>query len=798
MKSCLHCTNVVADENEDFCCLGCKEAYHIISQNGFKDYYKLRSVSSLQLNLKPLANQDFNFNDHIIKQSDHFEIEVMVQGLHCGACVWLIENLLKNFNYVISARINLTKKTLLIKWRQELEYGNQLLRLVGDIGYKVMPFDNEIIQHLEKKFDNELFKALAVAGFGAGNIMLFSFALWFDTKNEIQGATRQILHFFSSIIGLPVIIYAGRIFFISAFKALKAKVPSMDIPIAIAIILASLVSFMQTFRGGQNVYFDSAVMLVFFLLIGRYLDFKARKKAFNLATEFSLMQCVYGRVKIADKVLTLKASKLAVGMELLVSAGEKIACDGVVIDGESLIDNSLISGESNLVKIQKNSVVYGGAINIEAPIVVKVTKNIGEGVLSQIIKLINNIEIRKNIYVRIADRLSSFYTPIVHILALLTFALWMVVFKTSWEVALMNATAVLLITCPCALALAVPIVQTLTISNFLKLGIVIKNGEILEKINKIDYVVFDKTGSLTVGLPTLLKVYQLENFTLNEIKFAKDKHIIQLAASIARYSRHPIARSLSDINCKDIANIKILKEHHGQGIEGYYANINVKLGNAEFCGLAIANYSAKIDEIMNRDQANLKCFLKYEHKIYLFTFGDKIKDNAHEVINYLKAHHKKIILLSGDSKNEVTKIANMIDIKEFYWQKNPIEKAQILQNLKDQNFNFMMVGDGLNDAPSLALADVSLSFNQASDISQNIADIVVNSSKLQSIIYLFNYSSKSLKTMRENLYLALLYNLIALPFAIAGFVVPIVAAIAMSSSLFVILNSLKMNSNKIN
>lgn len=797
-NNCLHCEKNLEADQKDFCCNGCQSAYQIIQENNCENYYISRIISPKEFSLKPDLENELDILEFIsITQNNECQVDLMIQGLHCGACVWLIENLLKKQSNVIDARINLTQKTLRIKWIGDKKYGNDLVKLINKIGYKLFPADQEILDKIEEKFDNKLFKSLAVAGFGAGNIMLFSLPLWFDSNFEINGATRKLLHLLSSIIALPVLIYSGRIFFISAFKSLRLGLPNMDLPISIAIFLASIVSIIQTFRGGQNVYFDSAVMLVFFLLIGRYLDFKARKKAFNIASEFSMLQAGFGRVEIDKKIRVLPIKELCENMILIVAVGEKIACDGIVIQGQSHIDNSLISGESIPEKVQKNSLVYGGSINLSSPLQIKITKNSQNGVLSQIINLISNIENKKNIYVRIADKFSKYYTPIIHILALITFIFWYFYFKSNWEIALMNATAVLIITCPCALALAIPIAQTIAISNFLKRGIIMKNGESLEKINNIEYIIFDKTGSITIGKPILKNIYEIEDENIKKLNSEDEKFYLKIAVSMAKFSKHPISQSLCNSFDGELDNVEV-KEYSGNGLEAYFGEKKTLLGSADFCKIYNENSQIILQNSQSEFSANLKCYMNFNNKKIIFTFDDELKSDAKIVVDFLKKINKKIILLSGDNENEVRRIAKITGIEKFYWQKNPLEKAQILQELNAKNIKFMMIGDGLNDAPSLALSTVSVSFSKAIDISQNIADIIINSSKLNPLISIFLYSKSTLKIMKQNLILALIYNIFALPFAMAGFVVPLIAAIAMSSSsLLVVINSLRLNSKKL-
>ncbi len=771
IKPCLHCGENTKNTAEDFCCLGCAAAYKIVNQFGFKDYYKLRQINPLVKKIKPEAEDKIDISEFVTEKNNQFEVSLIVQGLHCAACVWLIESILKKQKNVVIARINLSRKTLFLRWENDREAGNELVSLISDIGYKLLPFDEEILKSEEKKYDNSLLRALAVAGFGVGNIMLFSFSLWFFGVEKMGVETRSLLHFFSSLIALPVIIYSARPFFLSAWRSIKAGYPNMDLAIAIAIFLACVVSTLEMFRSAEYVYFDSAVMLIFFLLIGRYLDLKARKKAFSITAEFSLLAASFGRVYENNKIRILPTKDLQEGMILLVAAGEKIAADGVIIDGESEIDTAIISGETLPKKIVIGGEVFAGTINLLSPLKIKITKSSSNSLLAQIINLSNNIENNKNHYIRIADRLAKYYLPLVHILAFLTFLFW---FKFGWEIALMNATAVLIITCPCALALAVPIVQTIAISNFIKKGILIKSGEALEKLREFEVIVFDKTGSLTLGEVRLRKIIVDDE--------SKKNLYLKLAASLAKKSRHPISIAISNAYNQDLEELEV-EEIQGLGLVSKFENKILKLGRKDFC--------ENKKEIKSE---NLTCYMKFGDEEVIFLFEDEIKSDAKEVLSELKLMNKKIILLSGDNQNVVKNVAEKLNIEEFYFEKTPIEKAQFLEKLKAENKKFIMVGDGLNDAPALALADISISFSKASDISQNIADIVIQKSKLMPIIELINSSKKAIYLMKENLIIALIYNLIAVPFAITGQVVPLVAAIAMSSSsLLVLFNSLRMN-----
>lgn len=775
IKSCLHCGEDTKKIAEDFCCVGCAAAYKIINKLGFENYYKLREINLAAGKIKPEVSEVPDISEFIFEEKDGTNsISLMIQGMHCAACVWLIESILKKQKDVVAARINLSKKTLFLRFTGNKKTGNDLVKLIHDIGYKLLPFDEEILNSSDKKYNDSILRALAVAGFGVGNVMLFSLSLWFSDAVEMGVNTRTLLHFFSSLIALPVIIFSARPFFSSAWKSIKQGYPNMDLAISIAIFLACVVSLLETFRSASHVYFDSAVMLIFFLLIGRYLDLKARKKAFAVATEFTMLAASFGRVEENSKIKILPSRQLLEGMILVVAAGEKIAADGIVIEGESEIDTSLITGESLPRNIAKHAEVFAGTLNLASPLKIRITKSPQNSLLSEIIRLSEEAEGKKNHYIRIADYLSKFYTPAVHLIALATFLFWL---KNGWEIALMNATAVLIITCPCALALAVPIVQTIVISNFIKKGILVKSGEALEKLREIDVFVFDKTGSLTIGAPKLIKIISLKG----------EGEYLKLAASLAKNSRHPIAQAISASYDGDLLELQV-QENQGLGLSANFENKILRLGRKDFC---------EIKNDFESDKNLLSCFMKFGEDEMVFLFSDEIKSDAKQVIEQLQFDGKKIILLSGDSENAVKNVAQELGISEFYFAQTPVSKVQFLEKLKAENKKFVMIGDGLNDAPALALAHVSISFSRASDIAQNIADIVIQGQKLMPIIDVISSSKKAISLMKQNLLIALVYNLVAVPYAIAGHVVPLIAAIAMSSSsLLVLFNSLRMNSKK--
>jgi len=798
IKYCSHCQQEVLNlqhQEQDlfFCCSGCLLAFKLINNSNLSNYYQIRNQQSTDNfnNLKPETDNFCDFSDFFVQnQQNNYQTTLLVANLKCLACVWLIESILAKQENILLAKINVSNKSLSISWQGDVAEGQKLIALVQNLGYTLAPFNVANINQQQKLEQEKLLKALAVAGFGAGNLMLFSIGLWLSDVSQMGFYTRFLFHLFSALIAVPVAIYSARIFVFSAYHAVKRGQANMDLPISLAIVLACIVSYLNTWQGLAYVYFDSAVMLIFFLLIGRYLDFLAKKKAQNIASDFAHLTAGFGRVLLPNgEIKILPSHKLKPESILLVACGEKISADGVVISGISSVNNFLLSGETVNVAVLPNSLVYAGAINLEAPLQVKVLKTAQDSVLGQIISLVNNIQCSKNYFVGIADRLSKLYTPIVHLLALLTFLYWKFFLQQSWQQALINATTVLIITCPCALALAVPVAQTIGIASLLKKSILIKNAEVFEKLSKITTIVFDKTGTLTTGNPTLQQIFIIKNQQL--IKIDSNNLFVNLAYNLAKHSKHIIAKAIvKDLNFLQQEHLAIteISEEKGLGVAGFYQNLPIKLGSAKFCQIDFDHLASQLPNLANQ----LCCFFTYQQQQLLFVLQDSLKTDAKAVLAKLST--KNLILLSGDRKENVQNVAENLNINQYYFACDPLQKAKILQDLQQQNQQIMMVGDGLNDLPSLALADISVSFSSALDVSQKTADVIIEGSKLQPLLDLFALVASTKKTMHQNLILSLCYNLIALPFAMMGYVSPLWAALAMSSSsVLVVLNSFLFN-----
>jgi Cu2+-exporting ATPase len=576
------------------------------------------------------------------------------------------------------------------------------------------------------------------------------------------------LHWFAALIALPAIAYAGQPFFTSALQALRHRHTNMDVPIALAILLASGMSLFETARGGEHVYFDSALMLLFFLLVGRYLDRRARGRARHAAER--LLALDGGAVTVLDpngQRRVLPTSQVEPGMVVLATVGERIGVDGRIVAGTSEVDTSLITGETVPAAVGVGDRVFAGTLNVGAPLKLDVTA-VGEGtLLAEIVRLMELAEQRRATYVVLADRIAGWYAPVVHGLALVTFLGWLLWLGVAWQVALLYAVAVLIITCPCALGLAVPAVQVIGSGRLLARGILLKSATALERIAKIDTVVFDKTGTLTEGRPALAR------------RDSIDATVLETAASIAGASRHPLARALARAapHAEIADNIE---EHPGQGLRCG----EIRLGNRVWCGVTGADDRVDGPELwmVSPGRAPVQ-----------FAFTDPLRPDAADVIQALQARGLRIELLSGDRSPAVAKVAAELGIEVWRAACTPTEKLDRLEALARAGHRVMMVGDGLNDAAALAAAHVSVSPASAVDISQTAADAVFQGDRLQPLLELLQVAARSNRLIKQNLGLALGYNVITVPLAVMGLVTPLIAALCMSaSSLVVVGNALRL------
>ena len=697
-------------------------------------------------------------------------LHMMIEGMHCANCAFRIEGAL-NHEPGVTARVNLTSRRLTVHWRDPSILPNRLIGIVNDLGYKLTPFDGTQLEKSDAQEENFLLRCLAVSGFAAGNIMLLSVALWASTQESMGVATRDLMHWISALIAIPTVIYAGRPFFRSAWNMLSHGGTNMDVPISVALILTMGMSLFETIHHGQYAYFNSVVMLLFLLLIGRYLDRRTRGRARAAAQDLLMMMSGTATILEQGQPRLMPIGELQSEMLLQVAVGEKIAADGVVETGSSDIDPSFINGETTSQPVTPGLRVFGGMINLTAPLTVRITAIKGDSLLGKIVALMEKAEQGQARYMRLADRISRFYTPVVHFLALTAFLIWWLALGQPWQVSLLIATTVLIITCPCALGLAVPAVQVIASSRLFRHGMLLKSADAVERMAQTDTIVFDKTGTLTAG----------------DLRLANPNKIggrnMQIAASLTAQSRHPLARALHNMYGGKIIDMEV-KEIPGHGLESLFEGKLVRLGRRDWCG----DMQAPADE-------NAELWLNIQGETPVrFMFADEPRPDAKEVIGELRRQGYDIMLLSGDRQQAVAGMAASLGIADYRAHVSPIDKHAAIEALKNQGKHVLMVGDGLNDAAALAVADVSMSPSSALDITQNAADIVFQGKKLAPVTEALHVCRRANHLVKQNFVLSLGYNIVAVPMAMAGLVTPLIAAIAMAaSSILVVLNAQRLN-----
>lgn len=700
-------------------------------------------------------------------------LTLMVEGVHCAACIQKIESALAKQSDVTNARLNFSTKRLTIDWRGGVDKSEAMAQIVREQGYKVQPYDPKAVQAESDEEGRFLQICLGVAGFASLNTMLIAEALWFS-EGEMGQATRDMLHWISALIAVPSTLYAGQPFFRVAWSALRLGKANMDVPISLGVLGAILVSIWQVLNHGQDIYFDSAVSLLFFLLIGRYLDFRARRKARSAASD--LLAMMAGTAIVIDDVTgqqkAVPIRDLREGMSVFVPMGQRIPADARVIRGDSDIDTSLVTGETVPRSVSVGSDVYAGTLNLSAPITLTVTAASKDSLLSDIVRLMEKAEQGQANYVRIADRVAKLYTPVVHTLAAVTFLGWWLLGDVAAADAVLIAVTVLIITCPCALGLAVPVVQVLATGRLMKNNVLVKSGDALERLATIDTVLLDKTGTLTMGQP------QIQNLGEEQLLH------LQVAGSLAAQSHHPLSKALASLWQDEVVVFEQVEEIPSKGLEALKDGHVYRLGSRAWCGDVHAPVTKGQEIWFAMDGVPLTSFV----------FEDSLRPDTQQVISQLKTLGLHPVVLSGDRESVAHSVGQSLGISDARGDLTPVDKYQAMESFRDAGHKVLMVGDGLNDAPNLVGADVSMSPSSAIDMAQNAADIIFMGDKLGAVVEAYRTAVFAQKLVRENLWLALIYNLIAVPVAVAGLASPLVAAIAMSSSsLIVIGNSFRLN-----
>jgi len=697
-----------------------------------------------------------------------------VPDVHCGACIALLEKDLPKLEAVVRVRVNLSTRRVAVVVSSE---GSEAGRVQSKVAERMqaLGYPPHLPDPDDEKSDpvfGELLRSLAVAGFASMNVMLLSVSVW----SGAEAATRDLFHLISALIAAPALVYSGRVFFRSAWQAVSHGRTNMDVPISLGVILAYTMSLFETLTHGEHAYFDASLTLLFFLLVGRTLDHMMREKArsavSNLAGLAPRGAMVLGEHGQRDY---RSLEDIVPGMKIAIAAGERVPVDGLISQGVGDMDFSLVNGESEPVRVKRGSQVPAGTLNLTGSVIVEVARAAKDSFLAEMVSMMEAAESGRAGYRRIADRAASYYAPVVHLVALATFLGW-VIATGDWRQAMLTSVAVLIITCPCALGLAVPVVQVIAAGRLFENGIMVKDGSAMERLAEADYGVFDKTGTLTRGQPTVI----------NQQEIGADA--LSLAGRIARHSRHPLSRALAMFDdggtCDDDT---VIEEHAGEGI-------SVKAASGDIYRLGRSGFALGDEATAMSGHSSSQAVLSRNNKIIAdFRFADVAREGAGSAITVLQTMGFGTEVLSGDREGPVEVLAKNLGIERWTSSVSPKAKVGRLEELRREGHRVLMVGDGLNDAPALAAAHVSMAPASAADVGRQAADFVFLHENLEAVPVALTISKRAGKLIRQNFALAIAYNVIAVPLAVLGYASPLVAAVAMSSSsVIVVLNSLRL------
>ena len=719
------------------------------------------------------ATRDFShYVRHLGSGLSH--IDLAVEGVSCASCMSKIERGLSALPDVTLARVNLTDRRVALEWKDGSLDPARFIDRLAELGYKAYPFEPVRAEAVETEQASFLLRCLGVAAFAAMNVMMLSIPVWSGNVSDMIPEQRDFFHWLSALIALPAAAYSGQPFFRSAWRALRARRTNMDVPISIGIVLALAMSVMETIHHAEHAYFDAALMLLAFLLAGRYLDQSMRRKTRAVAGNLAALKAETATKFVgADEISVVPIAAVQAGDIVLLRPGERSSVDGSVIEGQSKIDQSLITGETMPAKAGPGTAVYAGTLNMSGALRVRVSAAAEGTLLAEISRLLDNAVQARSRYVQLADRASRLYAPVVHTAALLTMLGW-AAYGSTWHDAIVTAISVLIITCPCALGLAIPAVQTVVSGAMFRTGVLLNSGDAIERLADVQRVVFDKTGTLT--LPEL------------DVTNAADvpPDVFELAGRLALASHHPVAAAVARA-AGARTPLAGVQEVAGQGVCGTVGGLEVRLGRPSFCGAdQIAN------EILCRDPEASVVAFRHGDVRHVFAVRQRLRSDAAGAVATLVKAGIEVEILSGDREPAVRHAAGALGIREWRAGVTPAEKIARVEELKRQGIKVLMVGDGMNDAPALAAAHVSMSPVSATHLSQATADLVFLGDRLAPVVSAIGFARKALSLMRQNLWLAAGYNLLAVPLAIAGLATPLVAAAAMSgSSLLVILNALR-------
>ena len=794
---CFHCgeplkagqqwTAIIDGKEEPMCCPGCKAVAETIVASGLKDYYRHRTelpqISPANEDDEVLtARESLSLYDSealqkqfVATQGEQKEATLIIDGISCAACAWLIEHRINQLKGVEQATLNLSNHRLVVAWNNTDIALSQIFEAIYRLGYKAAPFSSTEDDAQREREGKKAIRRLAVAGIGMMQVMMLAVPLYAGMAEQYE----VFMRFASMILTLPVVLYSARPFFDAAIRDLKTRHLTMDVPVSMAIILAFCSSIWSTFNQGIEVYFDSVCMFTFLLLLGRFLEMRARHRMGKAGNNLMTLLPNVALKQTQDGEEIIAAGDISTGDRLLLKPGYPVPADGVVIEGQSTVDESALTGEYMPLNKQAGDKLIGGTINVESPLVMEVTATGAEAQLSTIVRLMDRAQQEKPKVALIADSIASRFVAAVLIISASVFSYWM--FQGN-DHAFFIALSVLVVTCPCALSLATPTTLTAATTALRERGLLISKGHVLETLQSVNRVVFDKTGTLTLGHLTLTEVRPVAGGIENSLELDQDT-LASVVASLEQHASHPIAKAFRHY---PVLPTEDIQHHPSQGVSGQVNGYRFRFGRPDFVwpqGILPPESVSGQWLLLADDNQPLAWFL----------LNDTVRRSASPLVETLKARGIEVALLTGDPSRSATLVADELGISDVRNGLSPEDKLAIVREWQQKGDTVLMVGDGINDVPVLAGADVSLAVNEATDLAKTNADTLLTNGRLEVIADALSVSHKTRNVIRQNIGWALLYNLIALPLAAAGLVPPWAAAIGMSfSSLLVVLNALRL------
>ena len=792
MSTCWHCGEAlpanppqarVAGVSHDVCCNGCRAGAEWIDKLGLADYYRLRSSPSArapdpqaaQRNAQTWARPELS--RHVVRTLDakHNEALLLIDGIRCAACVWLIERSLSAVAGITSVQVNAAAQRARIVWDPARTDLSAILGALAQTGYSALPLDAAALDDARRREARAALKRLAVAGFGAMQAMMYASAIYLGAWGAMDAATREAMRWLGLLVATPVVFYSAAPFFAGAVRALRARTLGMDVPVALAIALIYGASVIEALRGGGEVYFDSVSMFVFFLLVGRYLEMRARHRAGNLADAMARLAPAFAdRIRADGGIERIGALELSVGDRVQIAQGERVPADAMLESAACRVDESLLSGESAPVRKTRGDALVGGSLVLDGPVVARVTRVGADTALAGIAALVARAQSERPRLARAGERAAAGFVARVLALAALCAIGWSFIDPAR---ALTATLAVLVVSCPCAFALAVPAALTRALSVLASRGVFVVHTDAIENLALATHAVFDKTGTLTCA-----------ELDLTSIDALDPDEALARAAALARGSTHPVAQALARA-ARDapVRTTREVRTHAGSGIEGVVDGRHLRLGQR---GFALGSHAVGTD-----DDA---VFLAEDGKILsAFHLRERVRAGARATLDALRADGVSVELASGDAHAKVEAVAQRLGIESWHARMSPADKLERLRTLRAGGARVLAIGDGINDAPVLAGADVAVALASGSEVAQATGDIVLDGDNLPALAHARAIARETLAVLRQNQRWALAYNLAVVPLGALGFVPPWLAAIGMSmSSLVVILNALRIGRNE--